>query len=78
MTKVVLTIKKTTLLMLSLILIIFGIISLILPLSPGLVFIILGLSLAAKTSLTVRDHHLVNKILTFFRSKLEMVKEILE
>jgi len=75
MTKLVITIKKGTIILIGLFLFIFGIISLVLPLSPGIVLIALSISVSANVSDVIRENIWVKKFQQCLDSTINTLKQ---
>ncbi|OGF27630.1 hypothetical protein A2331_04425 [Candidatus Falkowbacteria bacterium RIFOXYB2_FULL_34_18] len=66
---------KILLIILGFVFIVFGAISLLLPFSPGFLFLFLGITLAAKGSGRIRNSKSTSLLFGFVNSKINILKE---
>jgi uncharacterized protein YqgC (DUF456 family) len=68
--------KKLMFIGFGLILVILGLASLVVPFSPGLVLIFLGVTYLAKGSRYIKKHKLINKVLSTIRKVVYRYKKV--
>lgn len=67
MRKIIISVKKMLLMMIGMTLILVGLISIILPFSPGLIIILIGITIIANVSHAFKNHKYTIKFKKFIR-----------